>query len=140
MPVPPLGAARARHRHRHLVRPAAQRAVSLPRHRDQALPQVVRRPVVVVAEALVQQVGHRPGGLEVDRVQVQQREREQRLVRPAGHPAGTSSAHTSIRSSTGPPNVVTIATSSASLPRPIRTRPLRASLLRGSKVNQVPSR
>ncbi len=40
-------------------------------------------------------------------------------------------------SSCGPPNVVAIATSEASRPRPITIRPLRGVLLRGSKVHQL---
>jgi hypothetical protein len=39
-------------------------------------------------------------------------------------------------SSSGPPNVVAIATSEASRPRPITTRPFRVTLLRGSNVHQ----
>ena len=39
-------------------------------------------------------------------------------------------------SSNGPPKVVATATSVASRPRPITTRPLRRALLRGSKVHQ----
>jgi hypothetical protein len=38
-------------------------------------------------------------------------------------------------SSSGPPNVVAIATSEASRPRPITTRPFRVALLRGSNVH-----
>ena len=48
---------------------------------------------------------------------------------------GASSAWTVIDSRSGPPNVVAIATSEASRPRPITTRPLRLALLRGSKVH-----
>src|SRR6202042_426928 len=56
---------------------------------------------------------------------------------PAGHHhADASSAWTSMDSSSGPPNVVAMATSEASRPRPIRIRPLRGVLLRGSKVHQ----
>ena len=50
------------------------------------------------------------------------------------HPAA-SSATTSIDSKNGPPNVVAMATSEASRPRPITTRPLRLRLLRGSNVH-----
>src|SRR5579863_2490650 len=51
-----------------------------------------------------------------------------------------SSAHTVIFARRGEPYVVTIATSSASRPRPISTRPIRGSLLRGSNVHQRPAR
>src|ERR1017187_6001273 len=51
-----------------------------------------------------------------------------------------SSAHTVIFARRGDPYVVTIATSSASRPRPISTRPIRGSLLRGSNVHQRPAR
>jgi hypothetical protein len=55
---------------------------------------------------------------------------------PAGHHhADTSSAWTSMDSSSGPPNVVAMATSEASRPRPITTRPFRPMLLRGSNVH-----
>ena len=46
-----------------------------------------------------------------------------------------SSAWTSMDSSSGPPNVVAMATSEASRPRPITTRPFRLMLLRGSNVH-----
>ena len=56
---------------------------------------------------------------------------------PARRPPGsTSSARTTICSSNGPPKVVAMATSEASRPRPIRIRPLRRMLFRGSKVHQ----
>ena len=51
------------------------------------------------------------------------------------HHGVASSAWTAIVSSSGPPNVVAIATSEASRPRPITMRPLRRALLRGSNVH-----
>src|SRR5260370_1415261 len=50
--------------------------------------------------------------------------------------ASTLSAQTVIDRNSAGPNVVTIATSSASRPRPISTRPTRLALLRGSNVHQ----
>src|SRR5690242_21810344 len=52
------------------------------------------------------------------------------------HHGSTSAAWTVMVCSRGPPNVVAIATSEASRPRPITTRPLRRAPLRGSKVHQ----
>ena len=50
--------------------------------------------------------------------------------------SGVSSAHTAIRSRAASPNVVTMATSTASRPRPIGTRPMRGVLKRASSVHQ----
>ena len=60
-----------------------------------------------------------------------------RLVLAARQLTGTaSSAMTFIEARYGAPNVVAIATSPASRPRPISTRPLRRSLFLGSNVHQ----
>src|ERR1035441_441729 len=53
-------------------------------------------------------------------------------------PSGISSVQTLKLSSVLGPNVVAIATSDASRPRAIRTRPMRGTLLRGSKMCQRP--
>jgi hypothetical protein len=53
---------------------------------------------------------------------------------------GTSSVHTLKLASTLGPNVVAMATSMASRPLAISTRPIRGTLLRGSKVYQRPPR
>ena len=55
-------------------------------------------------------------------------------VVPGLEPASISSDTTTIDSSHGAPKAVLIATSAASRPTPISTRPLRGVLLRGSKV------
>ena len=54
----------------------------------------------------------------------------------ARYPSTASSEITVIDSSHGAPKVVAIATSLASRPRPMSTRPLRRSLFRGSNVHQ----
>src|SRR5580698_10481194 len=61
---------------------------------------------------------------------------------PAGgiYVATTSSVKTWKLASVLTPNVLLIGTSTASRPRPIRTRPIRGMLLRGSKVCQAPPR
>ena len=53
-------------------------------------------------------------------------------------PSGISSVQTLKLSSVLGPNVVAIATSHASRPRAIRTRPMRRTLLRGSNICQRP--
>ncbi len=65
------------------------------------------------------------------------------LSMPEGDIAGysvTSSVKTRKPASVHGPNDVTIATSVASRPRAIRMRPMRGTLLRGSKVYQRPPR
>src|ERR1019366_2342344 len=57
---------------------------------------------------------------------------------PGISPSGISSVQTLKFSSVLGPNVVVIATSHASRPRSIRTRPMRGTLLRGSNVCQRP--
>src|SRR5208282_5759774 len=110
----------------------------------QPLSQRLHRRVVFVAEALLENVADAPGGGQVEPAVIEHRGVQHRGIKhhrapsPVRAPPAwtSSSAWTTIDSSSGPPNVVAIATSSASRPRPITIRPLRRMLLRGSKVHQ----
>src|SRR5208282_4750233 len=103
----------------------------------QPLSQRLHRRVVFVAEALLENVADAPGGGQVEPAVIEHRGVQHRGIKHhlAPSPVWSSSAWTSIDSSSGPPNVVAIATSEASRPRPITIRPLRLVLLRGSKVH-----
>ena len=110
------------------MRPPVLAAVAGRRHDDQPLAQRLDRRVVVVAEALLQDVPDARGRAQVqsggDRAASALEHR-----RIEHHPVASSSARTVIDSSPGPPKVVAIATSEASRPRPITTRPLRRAVV-----------
>src|SRR4029450_4538493 len=122
---------------RDRVQPPALVTVPAWRHHDQPVVQVAYRCFIGVAKALGHAVGQPVGVLQL----VARWELERGVREHVGHLChAVSSAQTCMLRSTGPPKVVTIATSTASRPRPISTRPLRAALSRGSKVHHLPPR
>src|SRR5439155_255534 len=95
------------------------------RYHDEAMVQIGDWVRVLVPKLLPQPVGRAPDSRPVDGGWID-------------HAASATSAHTFIERKAAGPKVVIIATSSASRPRPIRTRPTRRALLRGSNVHQRP--
>src|SRR5258708_23106169 len=80
---------------------------------------------VFEAKRLTEPVRGTPGGAPVDGGRVDRHQ-------------FASSAHTVMERNAAGPNVVSIATSSPSRPRPIRTRPTRRALVRGSNAHPRP--
>src|SRR6202042_984720 len=130
--IPAQGTARPGPAHLQQVPAPVLAAVPGGRDHDQPLTEGLHRRVVVVAEALLDDVGNATGGVEIQHAMIKERRLQDLRIE---HHATASSACTTIETSSGPPNVVAMATSRASRPRPIMMRPLRRMLLRGSKVH-----
>src|SRR6266851_1354236 len=111
--------------HRKLVAKPALVTEPFRRDDDQAVAQVADGLGVVVPEALLDEVSGPASGSPVHSRQLDR-----------NHAASTRSAQTVIDRNSAGPNVVSMATSRASRPRPISTRHTRLALLRGSKVHQ----
>src|SRR5580692_238551 len=118
--------------HLHQMRAPVLAAMAGLRHGDQPLAQRCHRLRVLVAEALLEDVRDARGRVQVQAPMIQERRCQELSI---DHHATASCATTVIDSSSGPPKVVAMATSAASRPLPMTTRPLRRALLRGSKVH-----
>ena len=127
-PIAPALQARAVKAHRHVVPQPPLVTEALGRDDNQAVAEVADRFRILVAEGLAQEVRRPPGGNPVDRGGLDRHQ--------PSCPAESGSAQTAMDRNTAGPNVVSMATSRASRPRPISTRPTRRSLLRGSNVHQ----
>src|SRR5438445_498512 len=123
---------------RNLVPQPALVPKPLWRNDDQAVTQVSNRLWIFVAEALPDVVGSAARRRPVHRRDLDRHQAAAALSkgpRGVGDSVGFTSAQTVMERNSAGPNVVTIATSRASRPRPITTRPTRLALLRGSNVH-----